>query len=36
MYANKNTTGGGFKAADFMPHEAGRVVSLDEAMEAWA
>jgi hypothetical protein len=35
IYANRISKDGGFKLADFLPHERVREVSLEEAMEAW-
>ncbi|WP_446731123.1 phage tail assembly protein T [Pseudomonas sp. CFBP 8772] len=35
IYANRISKDGGFKLADFLPHERAREVSLEEAMEAW-
>ncbi|WP_422630883.1 phage tail assembly protein T [Pseudomonas rhizophila] len=36
MYANRITKEGGFKPEDFMPHAGERVLTLAEAMKAWA
>ena len=36
IYANRISKDGGFTAANFIPHERSREVSLDEAMEAWS
>ena len=35
LYANSHSRHGGYKIFDFMPHEAERAVSLDEAVESW-
>jgi hypothetical protein len=36
LYANVHSKNGGFTLYDFMPHDAEREVSLDQALEIWA
>ncbi|RAU43430.1 hypothetical protein DBY65_023070 [Pseudomonas sp. RIT412] len=36
IYANRISKDSDFKLSDFLPHEASRELSLEEAMEAWA
>lgn len=36
IYANRISKDGDFKLSDFLPHEAARELTLEEALEAWA
>jgi hypothetical protein len=36
LYANSKSKDGGFKIYDFMPHDAERPMTLEQAMESWA
>lgn len=36
IYANANTKDGGYKISDFMPHDAEKPLTLEQAMAAWA
>ncbi len=35
MYANNHSQRGGFTIYDFMSHDSGRPVTLEEAMKSW-
>ena len=36
LYANFKTKNGGYTVYDFMPHDAEKPPSLEQAMESWA
>lgn len=36
LYANTNSSNGGYKIYDFMPHDSEQPLTLERAMETWA
>ncbi|VVN73985.1 hypothetical protein [Pseudomonas fluorescens] len=36
LYANCHSKDGGYKIYDFMPHDAEKAMTLEQAMESWA
>lgn len=36
LYANVHTKDGGYSIYDFMPHDSGKAITLEQALESWA